>query len=455
MGREYDYDLFTIGAGSGGVRASRLAAATGARVAVAEKRHLGGTCVNLGCIPKKLMSHAAHFLDDFEDAEFYGWDARVEGFDWARLIENKDREIARLNGVYEQLLQSAGVEIHEGHARLVDPHTVEVAGKTYTSKNVLVVTGGWPVVPNVPGAELAVTSNEMFHLKEQPKRILIVGGGYIAVEFASILNALGTEVTLVHRRPAVLRGFDEDVRTTLTEQLAARGIDMRMERTIERLDRVDSGISATLSDGTTLEVDKVLCAVGRRPNTETVGLRELGVKLNDRGAIVVDEQYRSSVPSIYALGDVIDRITLTPVAIYEAIALVSTLFMGTPRTIDYRNIASAVFSNPPVACVGLTEAQAKDQYGAVDVYMSSFRPLRQTLTDRAERTLMKLLVDPRSDLVVGCHILGPDGPEIMQGIAVALKCGATKAQFDSTVGIHPTAAEELVTMRTKTRTTGR
>ncbi len=446
---EYQYDLFTIGAGSGGVRASRLAAGLGAKVAVAEKSDLGGTCVNLGCVPKKIFSYASRFSDDFEDAVGFGWDAQRPDFQWRRLVEHKNAEISRLNGIYGTMMEKAGVTILNGHARLLDPHTVEVNGQTYTAKTILVATGGRPRVPPIPGGELGLTSDAMFHLDALPKHLAIAGGGYIAVEFAGIMAGLGVQVTLVHRGHALLRGFDEDIRQKLGTAIAARGIDLRLSTTVDALEKTESGILTRLSDGSQVASDMVLCALGRVPNTQNLGLEAAGVHLNDKGAVIVDEQFRTSCPSIYALGDLIDRVTLTPVALAEATAFVRTVFDGHETIMDYEDIASAVFSNPPVATVGLTEAAAQAQHGEVHVYESGFNPMRNTISGRKERTYMKLIVHPRTDRILGCHMLGPDGPEIMQGLAVAMRAGAKKADFDRTIGIHPTAAEEFVTMRTR------
>ncbi|MGE3932746.1 MAG: glutathione-disulfide reductase [Rhodospirillaceae bacterium] len=445
---DYDFDLFTIGAGSGGVRASRMAASYGARVAVAEERYLGGTCVNVGCIPKKLLSYAAHFHEDFEDSAGFGWSVAPSGFDWATLIANKDKEITRLNGIYRTLLQNAGCALFEGRATIVDANTVEVLGKRYTAKYILVATGGWPVVPDVPGKEHAITSNEAFFLPKRPDRAMVVGGGYIAVEFAAIFNGLGCKTTELYRGPLFMRGFDRDVRTTLAQEMEKKGVDLRFNADVARLQKAGDQVVATLTDGATIEADVVLYATGRKPNTRGLGLENAGVKLNDQGAIVVDDYFRSSVPSIYALGDVIDRFQLTPVAIAEAMALTRTLFRGEPTKMDYDNIPTAVFSHPNVGTVGLTEEDARKRYREVEIYRANFRALKHTLSGRDERTMMKLVVDKATDRVLGCHMVGPEAGEIVQGLAVALKCGATKAQFDATVGIHPTAAEEFVTMRT-------
>jgi len=445
---EYDYDLFTIGAGSGGVRASRFAAGFGARVAVAEDRYLGGTCVNVGCVPKKLMFHAAHFADDFEDARHgYGWSLPGEPrFDWATFRDNKDREIERLNGIYRNLLRTC--DVYDGRATIVDPHTVEVLGKRYTSRYILVATGGWPFVPpEIPGLELAITSNEIFHLERQPERLLVAGGGYIAVEFAGVFHGLGSRVTQIYRGPLFLRGFDDDMRKGLAAAMRARGIDLRFDTTIRSVEKGASGLVAHFHDGTSLEADQILCAKGRLPLTKNLGLEAAGVKLGDFGAIVVDEYSKSSVDSIYAIGDVTDRIALTPVAIHEGVCLANTLFNDTPMSPDHADVPSAVFSHPPIGTVGLTEAQARERLDNVVIYRSEFTPLRQTISERKERTIMKLVVDGDSDRVVGLHILGPEAGEIVQGFAVAIKHGATKADFDATIGIHPTSAEELVTMR--------
>jgi glutathione reductase (NADPH) len=444
----YDFDLFVIGAGSGGVRASRMAAGFGARVAVAESSRLGGTCVNLGCVPKKLMVYASTFSAVSEDARGFGWTVPQPTFDWTTLIANKDREIARLNGIYLELLEGAGVRVMEGHARLRDRHTVEVEGTVVTADRILIATGGRPFKSEIPGNELSITSDEIFHLDRQPKRIVIAGGGYIAVEFAGILKGMGSEVTLVYRGPLFLRGFDDDVRSTLADEMRKRGIDLRFETLIDRIEHTGDGLVATTNHGDVLETEQILSAMGRLPNTAGLGLEEIGVELTDRGAVVVNEQLESSVPGIYALGDCIDRIALTPVALAEGMALAETLFNNNPTVVDYTDVPSAVFSQPPIGTVGLTETQARDQGFDVIVYRSTFRPMVHTLSGRDERTMMKLVVDKPSDRVLGVHMVGADAGEIVQGIAIALKAGATKAAFDSTIGIHPTAAEEFVTMRT-------
>ena len=444
-----EFDLFVIGAGSGGVRAARFSAALGARVAVAEDRYLGGTCVNVGCIPKKLFVYASHFRDEMEDATAgFGWRVGETSFDWPTLRDNKTREIERLNGIYEGLLRDAGVQHIEGRATIVDPHTVEVAGRKYTAENILVATGGWPTVPEIPGAELAVTSNEIFGLEALPRKAIVVGGGYIAVEFACIFQGLGVDVTQLYRGPLFLRGFDADVRSHLAEQVRGRGVDLRFELNVTAIEKTSTGIRATLTDETTLEADLILFATGRHPNSKNLGLSDLGVSCSANGAIHVDDYSRTNVPSIWAIGDVTDRINLTPVAIHEGICLSETLFNDNPRSPDHENVPAAVFSQPPVGTVGLTEDAAREKYHEIDVYRSIFRALKQTLTGGSERTMMKLIVDRKSDRVVGLHMVGPEAGEIVQGFAVAIKAGATKADFDATIPVHPTSAEEFVTMRT-------
>ncbi len=446
---ERDFDLFVIGAGSGGVRASRFSAARGARVAVAEEGALGGTCVNVGCIPKKLFVYASHFRDEMSEAAAgYGWTVGQLGFDWPTLRDNKTREIERLNGIYAGLLRDAGVHAIEGRARIVDPHTVEVAGERYSAQHILVATGGWPTRPDVPGAELGVTSNEVFYLDTLPRRAVIVGGGYIAVEFAGIFHGLGVDVTQLYRGPLFLRGFDDDVRRHLAEQMQGRGIDLRFDSNVTALAKARSGLRATLTDGSQLEADLVLFATGRHPNSAGLGLEEVGVELGPDGAIRVDAYSQTSVPSIWAIGDVTNRLNLTPVALHEGVCLSETLFGKAPRSPVHDDVPAAVFSQPPVGTVGLTEAAARQRYGEIDVYRTTFRALKHTLTHGHERTLMKLVVDRKSDRVVGLHMVGSEAGEIVQGFAVAIKAGATKADFDATLGIHPTAAEEFVTMRT-------
>jgi glutathione reductase (NADPH) len=443
----YDYDLFVIGAGSGGVRASRMSASYGARVAIAEEGALGGTCVNVGCIPKKLFAYAAHFAEDFGDAAGFGWTVGARSFDWPTLVANKDTEIARLNGIYRNILANNNVALFEARATLADPHTVEVDGRKVTAERVLVATGGWPVVPEMPGREHAITSNDAFFLPELPKRAVIVGGGYIAVEFAGIFHGLGVETIQLYRGPLFMRGFDDDVRRHLADEMIRKGIDLRFDTNVSAIEKTRTGLAATLEDGATLEADVIMYATGRAPNSANLGLEECGVERRESGAVVIDDYFRTSVPGIFALGDVTERLQLTPVAIAEAMAFARTQFLGEKTEMDYADVPTAVFSQPPIGTVGLTEAEARQSLGAVDVYRSSFRALKNTLSGNQEKTLMKLVVDRASDRVVGCHMVGPDAGEIIQGLGIALKCGATKAQFDATVGIHPTAAEEFVTMR--------
>jgi len=445
----YDFDLLTIGAGSGGVASSRRAGSYGARVAICEELRVGGTCVLRGCIPKKLLVYGAQFADAFADAEGFGWTVPPADFDWPKLIEAKDKEIGRLSQIYINMLNNAGVEIIDGHAALTDPHSVEVAGRTYTAENILIATGSWPETPNLPGIEHVISSNEALDLKKLPSRIVIVGGGYIAVEFAGIFSGFGSEVVELIRRPELLYGFDDDIRVALGEEMRLRGVDIRGRTQVAQIDKTARGYLVTTTAGNTIETDLVMYATGRRPNTKGMGLAEVGVRINEAGAVIVDEWQRSSVPNIYAIGDVTDRINLTPVAIAEGRAIAETLYNNNPTKMDHTHVPSAVFSQPPIGAVGLTEERACREYGEVDVYMARFKPMKNTLSGREERTLMKLVVDANTDRVLGCHMLGPDAPEIIQGLAVAVKCGATKRQFDQTVGIHPSAAEEFVTMREK------
>lgn len=446
----YDFDLFVIGAGSGGVRAARFAAGYGARVAVAESRYLGGTCVNVGCVPKKLLVYGAHFAEDFEQAQGFGWSLSGEAkFDWPTLIANKNREIERLNGIYRNLLVNSGVTLLEGHARLLDAHSVELGGQRYSAKHILIATGGWPHIPQIPGHEHAIGSNEAFFLEQLPKRVLVVGGGYIAVEFASIFHGLGAQTSLLYRRELFLRGFDGAVRQHLRDELSKRGLDLQFNSDIERIDKqADGSLLATLKDGRVLETDCVFYATGRRPMLDNLGLENTRVELDERGYIKVDEHYQTTAPSILALGDVIGRVQLTPVALAEGMAVARRLFKPEEyRKVDYQTIPTAVFSLPNIGTVGLSEEQARAEGYRVDVYESRFRPMKLTLTECQERTLMKLVVDADSDRVLGCHMVGPEAGEIVQGLAVALKAGATKQIFDETIGVHPTAAEEFVTMR--------
>jgi len=446
---KYDFDMFTIGAGSGGVASSRRAGSYGARVGICEDSRVGGTCVIRGCVPKKLLVYGAQFADAFSDAKAYGWTVAPPVHDWASLIAAKDQEVDRLEDIYRKMLKDSGVRLIEGRGRLVDAHTVEIEGVHHTAANILVATGAHPVLPAIPGIEHAITSNEALDLATLPRRIVIVGGSYIAVEFAGIFHSLGSEVTLAIRREELLYGFDDDVRVTLARELRARGIEIRGRTEISRIEKRDHGYDLAAAKGDTLSADLVMYATGRRPNTRGIGLEEAGVQLNENGAVIVDSWSRSRMPNIYAVGDVTDRLNLTPVAIAEGRALAETLFNNNPIEMDHANVATAVFSQPPVATVGMTEHDARQAVAAVDIYRAQFRPMKHTLSGREERTMMKLVVDRRSDRVLGCHMVGADAPEIIQGLAIAIKCGATKRQFDQTVGIHPTAAEEFVTMRDK------
>jgi glutathione reductase (NADPH) len=443
----FDYDLFVIGAGSGGVRASRIAAGHGARVAICEESRVGGTCVIRGCVPKKLLVYASQFSEHFADAAGYGWKVGEPAFSWPALIAAKDREIDRLEGIYHRLLDSAGVELYEGRGHLLDEHTVAVGEDRVTAERILIATGGRPWLPDIPGRELAITSDEAFHLEKLPERVLIAGAGYIAVEFAGIFNGLGSEVTLAYRRDLILRGFDDDVRVAVEAGMRGRGIDIQYHCVPARLEQADDGIEVTFSDDRRQTFDCVMFATGRAPYTWDLGLEDAGVRTGAENRIEVDAYSRTSVDNIFAVGDVTDRINLTPVALMEGHAFADTQFGGMDRPVDHANTPAAVFSQPPVGTVGLTEIEARERFSAVRVYRSSFTPMKYTLGQRDEKGLMKLLVDDASDRVVGCHVVGPDAPEIVQGFAVAVRAGLSKAEFDRTLGIHPTSAEELVTMR--------
>jgi glutathione reductase (NADPH) len=445
----FDYDLFVIGAGSGGVRASRISSSLGARVAIAEEYRVGGTCVIRGCVPKKLLVYASHFSEDFHDAEGYGWTVGETSHSWPKLIANKDKEIDRLNGIYHNILKNNNVTLYNGRATLLDKNTVKVGDQTITAKYILIATGGTPVMPDVPGIEHAISSNEAFHLESFPKRVIVVGGGYIAVEFAGIFNGLGAEVTQLYRSTQILRGFDDDVRNFLAAEIQKKGIQLRTNANPAKIEKTDNGLKVTLEDGDVLEADAIMYATGRAPNTKDIGLEEVGVTLKENGAVKVTPDSQTSVDNIYAVGDVTDRIALTPVAIHEGMAFAETVFGGRPRAADHENVPSAVFSQPQVGTVGLTEAEAREKFGAVDIYKSQFRPMKMTLTGGTEQAFVKLIVEPKSDIVVGAHIVGGDAAEIIQAVGIALKCKATKAQFDATVGVHPSLAEEIVTMREK------
>jgi glutathione reductase (NADPH) len=454
---DFDCDLFVIGAGSGGVRAARVAAGFGARVAVAERYRVGGTCVIRGCVPKKLLVYAAHFREEFEDAAGYGWTVGEPSFSWSALIANKNREIARLEGIYVGLLERSGVMVLRGDARVTGPNAVTIDGRQITAKYILIATGAAPVLPGIPGIEHAITSNEAFELPALPRRVLIVGGGYIAVEFAGIFNGLGVHTTLSYRGEQLLRGFDDDVRAHLHDELAKRGHRILLRSHVEAIEhRADSTLAVRFAgDAQPRDYDAVMYATGRVPSTRGLGLEAAGVELDSDGAVTVDHYCRSSASSVYAVGDVTHRMNLTPVAIREGHAVATTLFGGTPTPIDHMSVPTAVFSQPPVGTVGMTEAEARAACAQVAIYKAAYRPLKATLSGRDERTLVKLVVDAASERVLGAHMVGADAPEIIQGVAIGVKAGLTKAQFDATVGIHPTMAEEFVTLREKTIVAGR
>jgi glutathione reductase (NADPH) len=443
-----DFDLFVIGGGSAGVRCGRISAGHGARVAVAESRFWGGTCVNVGCVPKKLMVQAAEYGALAEDARGFGWEIAVRGHDWGAFAERRNAEIARLSGIYRKLLEGAGAAVFEARARLVDPHTVEVDGQRLTARHIVIATGGAPVRPTFPGAEHCLISDDLFTLPKRPERVVLLGGGYIACEFAGILHGLGARVHQLYRGRLFLRGFDDDIRAALAEEMRAAGIDLRFDCDAARVEKAQDRFVVHTTDGRMLEADAVFAAVGRKPNSAGLGLGEAGVRVTDKGAIAVDEAGRTSVPHIFALGDVTDRLNLTPVATAQGHALADTLFGGNPRTVSLENVPTGIFTVPPIGSVGLSEAEAAKR-GPVDVYLARFRPLRHTLSGRDRKTLMKLVVGRRTRRVLGAHMLGEDAPEIIQGIAIALVMGATKQDFDRTIGVHPSAAEEFVTMRQK------
>jgi glutathione reductase (NADPH) len=451
----FDFDLFVIGGGSGGVRAARIAASEGAaRVGLAEESRMGGTCVIRGCVPKKLMVYAGAFSAQMQDARAYGWDVQIGTFNWPQFRTQLEAELTRLEGAYRTTLAGAGVQVFDTRATVSGAHEVTLAdGRTLSAKHILIATGGRPFVPNIAGAELALTSNEMFHLDHLPARALVVGGGYIACEFASLLAALGVSVTLAYRAPQILRGFDGEMRDALAAALTARGIDLRPQTEVLSLTRGAEGIAASLSSGATLHSELVLYATGRTPNSAGLGLQELGVEFGQNGQIVVDDYSQTAVPSIFAVGDVTDRINLTPVAIREGHAFADTVFGGVPTKADHDLVASAVFTTPELASVGLTEEQAA-QTGRCAIYSASFRPMKTLFAGRSDKMHMKLIVAQDTGRVLGCHILGEGAAEMMQLAAVAVKMGATKADFDATVAIHPTAAEELVTLRKPTRIIG-
>lgn len=443
---EFDYDLFVIGAGSGGVRASRIAAGLGARVAVAEERYFGGTCVNVGCVPKKLFSYAAHFHDDFQDSKGYGWESGAPAFNWRKLVDNKDIEINRLNGIYEKILKSNNVTIFESRARITGPNSVAVDNKTVTAKHILIAVGGWPKVPGFLGCEHAISSNEVFYLDELPKAIVVQGGGYIALEFASIFARFGVETTLVYRGDKLLRGFDEEIRDFITEEIG-RHVTLRLNDDIASISKENNGLKVLLTSGIEVQADQMLAATGRAPMTADLGLETVDVELSVSGGIKVNEDFQTAEPSIYAVGDVIERIALTPVALAEGQIVSRQLFGGPKKDLSYDNIATAVFCHPNIATVGLTEQQAIAKGLDIDIYTSKMKPLKHTLSGRNEYSFAKLIVNRSDDRVIGMHLVAADAGELVQGFSVAMNCGATKADFDNTIGIHPTLAEELVTMR--------
>ncbi|MCE2517455.1 MAG: glutathione-disulfide reductase [Alphaproteobacteria bacterium] len=445
----YELDLITIGAGSAGVRASRIAAGHGARVAVVEEDRPGGTCVLRGCVPKKLLVYGAQFSAEVEDAVGFGWDDLDPAHNWGDLIATKNKELDRLAGIYTNLINNAGVTVLEGRGVVTGPHSVEVAGQTYTAERILIAVGGWPYMPDIPGlAEHAISSNEALDLPHRPDEVVIFGSGYIAVEFAGIFNGYGATTHLVYRADEPLRGFDSELRTAFAEAAAERGVILHPSTSIAEVTGDDDQKQVTLTDGTILTADVVMAATGRKPMTASLGLEDVGVAMQPNGAIKVDADSQTSVPSIYAIGDVTDRINLTPVAIAEGHAFADTFYGNMPRRADHSNVASAVFSMPPICSVGMSEDEARDTGMTPKVFAASFRAMKNTISGRAEKSLMKLIVDPDTDVVLGAHMMGPDAPEIIQGIAIAIKAGATKADFDATIGIHPTAAEEFVTMRT-------
>lgn len=445
---DYDYDLFVIGVGSGGVRAARMSAQYGARVATAEDKYMGGTCVNVGCVPKKLFVYASHFSEEYHHAEGFGWGSAAPDFDWNVLLNNKNKEIKRLNGVYRGLLDNAGVTHFDGRARIVDAHHLSINEQVVSTEKILIATGGWPSVPDFPGREHVITSNEAFFLETLPNKVLVVGGGYIAVEFAGIFKGMGVDSHLSYRGPLFLRNFDQDVREIVRDELDKKGVQLHFESNVEKIEKLkDDSLQVFFGDGTEMQTDLVLYATGRKPSVDDIGLENVSVDCRDNGAIIVDDEFRTSEPNIFALGDVTGKIQLTPVAIAEAMAFSSTQFKGQPRVMDYDGIATAVFCQPNIGTVGLTEAQAREKYDDVEIFRSVFRPMKHTLSGSDEKNMMKIIVDKASDKIIGVHMVGSEAGEIIQGIAIAFKAGVTKAIFDSTIGIHPTTAEEFVTMR--------
>ena len=450
---QYDYDLFVIGAGSGGVRACRIAASLGAKVGVAEERYFGGTCVNVGCVPKKLFSYAAHYHDDLEDARGFGWSSPGFEFSWETLIRNKDIEIDRLKGIYRTILDNNEVTVYEARARIEGPHELCIDDRRITAKYILLAVGAWPWIPDYPGSEFTISSNEVFSLDSLPESITVVGGGYIALEFASIFTRLGSETCLVYRGDKLLRGFDEEIRDFISTEIG-RHVDLKLEEDIVSIVNDNNKLDVLLKSGTRISCDTVLSATGRRPMTANLGLENVAVQLSDNGAIVVDDQFQTAEPSIYAIGDAIDRLALTPVALAQGQIVATTLFGGEGASMDYVNIPTAVFCHPNLATVGLTEQQALDKGMELDVYLATIKQLKHSLSGRDELSMIKLIVEKSSDRVIGLHLIGPDAGELVQGFAVAMNCGAKKSDFDQTIGIHPTLAEEFVTMRTRRESHG-
>lgn len=445
---QYDFDLFVIGVGSGGVRAARMSAQYGARVATAEDRYMGGTCVNVGCVPKKLFVYASHFAEEAEQAKGFGWQGSRPGFDWQVLRDNKDTEIERLNGVYRGLLETAEVTHYDGRARIVDAHTISINEHSLSTEKILIATGSWPFIPDFPGSEYVISSNEAFHLEEFPERAVVVGGGYIAVEFAGIFKGLGADSHLLYRGPLFLRKFDDDIRSFVADELNKKGIHLHFNTNVTAIEKnANDTLKVKTLEGGEIEADLVMYATGRNPAIHDIGLENVKVDTRLDGAIIVDDFFQTSEPSIFALGDVIGRIQLTPVAIAEAMVFAKTQFLNQPTKMDYENVATAVFCQPNIGTVGLTEVEARQQYDEIEIYQSSFRPMKHTLSGSDERALMKIIVDKATDLVIGVHMVGSEAAEIIQGMSIAMKAGATKAILDSTIGIHPTMAEEFVTMR--------
>ena len=443
----YEYDLFVIGAGSGGIRAARISSSFGARVAIAEEKYLGGTCVNVGCVPKKLLFYASHFSEEFSYAESYGWNKNDNKFEWNKLIKNKNKEIKRLNSVYQKILTDNNVKVFSAHAKIIDPHTIEVNNKKITTKYIIIATGGWPFVPDIQGKELIITSNDAFFLETLPKKIIIVGGGYIAVEFASIFKGLNVETSLIYRGPLFLRGFDKDLREILSDEMRKKGIKLMFNTDIKKISKSGSKINADLNDGQQLETSQVMYATGRVPNCSNIGLKNIGVDVDEEGAIRINSNYQTNIDSIYAIGDVTNRVNLTPVALCEGSIVANNLFNNTNNVASYDNIPTCVFSQPNIATVGLTEDEAKNKHKEIEIYKSLFTPMKLTLTQSNEKSFIKLIIDKKTNLVIGAHMVGENAGEIIQGIAIAINAGATKEIFDSTIGIHPTLAEEFVTMR--------